>query len=119
MYDIASLQAQLAQLQTSLNVAPVPVVPAPIASPSVTTPIGATRDEIRNIVMEVLREEFSPKPRNPLLASIGKALTEDEQIFLTNHIGSVEKELPKFLESEDGKLAIQSFLFYLKGIYGN
>jgi predicted lipid-binding transport protein (Tim44 family) len=137
MYDIASLQAQLAQLQASLRTQPA--TQAAQATPPVSDANAnsvSSRDYLRSIVKEVLMEEVeaakvamqqkaATTPQEPvsavshLMRSIGNALDENDQVFLTKHIASVESELPKFLETEDGKLAIHSFILYLKGIYGN
>jgi uncharacterized protein YPO0396 len=140
MYDIASLQAQLAQLQASLRTQPATQAAPPVSDANANSVSSvssvSSRDYLRSIVKEVLMEEVeaakvamqqkaATTPQEPvsavshLMRSIGNALDENDQVFLTKHIASVESELPKFLETEDGKLAIHSFILYLKGIYGN
>lgn len=133
MYNIDHLQAQLDALK-SMNVTPRPQVGQSL-----------NQQELRTIVRDILKEELnsfagvaqsveqlpcnqpvvgstpatSSISTNPIIMAVGKLLTVDEQMFLTKHIASLDGDFTNFLESEDGKLAVQSYILYLRGKYGN
>lgn len=131
MYNLEQLQQQLLALQAASNELLKPrqsVNQGYPSSPDTTTPsVTLSKEVIKPIVLEILREELSSiaakaeeqakVQSNPLFKSIGKALKEDEQMFLTKHIDKVQDNLPSFFETEDGQLAVQSFVLYLRGKY--
>lgn len=117
MYDLSVIQNQLDILKSSMQATASPV------RSSIATPSTVSKDDIRNIVKEILREELVPSAAslgngpNPLFMAVGKVLTEEEQVFLTKHITSFEKDFISFLETDDGKLSVQSYMMFIKEKY--
>jgi len=116
--SIELLQKQLATLQAQS------VTPSP-ASPVVSMSIEDLKQVVKAVIAEevtLLKQEGIPtKPveNMSLLQSIGLGLTEEEQIWLSasDKLQGVEKHLPLFFQTEDGKLAVQSFILYYRGVY--
>jgi hypothetical protein len=127
--SIELIRQQLDALQSNPNVLTQQVNPVSISS-----------EDIRRIVKEELATELeqlksSLQPQKPvqtpvtpqqttkvtLLQAIGAALTEEEQLWLSSSdkLQGIEAALPEFFISEDGKLAIQSFIIYYRGLYEN
>jgi len=115
---INTLQQQLAVLQAQS------ALPSP-ASPVVSMSV----EDLKQVVKAVIAEEVSllkkegvptkPIENMSLLQSIGLGLTEEEQLWLSasDKLQGLEEYLPKFFQTEDGKLAVQSFILYYRGVY--
>lgn len=135
MYNIDYLQTQLDALKSTLS------------NTSRPNQMGQSinQPELRTIIRDILKEELnsfagvaqsveqlpcnqqvagstpvaSSISQNPIIIAVGKLLTVDEQVFLTKHIASLDSDFTSFLDTEDGKLAIQSYMLHLRGKYGN
>ena len=116
--SIELLQKQLATLQAQS------VISSP-ASPVVSMSIEDLKQVVKAVIAEevtLLKQEgipIKPVENMSLLQSIGLGLTEEEQIWLSasDKLQGVEKHLPLFFQTEDGKLAVQSFILYYRGVY--
>ena len=124
--SIDELQKRIAELQLAANPQVVPVVPA------VNTP----QPDIKALIRDVIREEMSllkdstlvkPEPTvSPpreltMLEAVGQCLTVDEQTWLSRPeiLAQVEKKLSLYIQTEEGKTAVRSFLTYFRGFYEN
>lgn len=112
------LQAQITALQAQLGTS------------GTTTPVGLSIEDIKQAVKATIAEEVAalkvveqvpPKPieNMSLLHSIGLGLTEEEQLWLSasERLQGLEKNLPLFFQTDDGKLAVQSFILFYRGIF--
>ena len=127
--SIELLQQQLSALQSAQK----PTI-EPVSSPQVSI------EDIRRMVQEevtaklellkgslaIPKEEIPTKVANQakeltIQESIGLSLTEEEQLWLSqsDKLLGIEKHLPEFFQTEDGKLAIQSFMIFYRGKYEN
>lgn len=119
--SINLLQHQLATLQAQVE-KPSSVPASPVAQ-------MLSIDDIRQVVKAAIAEEVSslkkldevPKPIEnlTLLQSIGLCLTEEEQIWLSasDKLLGLDKHLPLFFQTNDGKLAVSSFMEYYRNCY--
>lgn len=124
--SIDELQKRIAELQLAATPQVVPVVPA----------INTPQPDIKALIRDVIREEMSllkdstlvkPEPMlSPvkeltMLESIGKCLTEEQQLWLSKPdiLAQVEKKLATYFQTEEGKTAVRSFLTYFRGFYEN
>lgn len=117
--SINLLQHQLATLQAQVQ-KPTPASPvAPVLS----------IDDIRQVVKAAIAEEVSslkkveetPKliENLTLLQSIGLCLTEEEQVWLSasDKLLGLDKHLPLFFQTSEGKLAVSRFMEYYRNVY--
>lgn len=124
--SIDELQKRIAELQLATTPQVVPVVPA------VNTP----QPDIKALIRDVIREEMSllkdstlvkPEPMTvpvkelTMLEAVGQCLTVDEQTWLSRPeiLAQVEKKLSLYIQTEEGKTAVRSFLTYFRGFYEN
>ena len=117
--SINLLQQQLATLQ------------AQNSSLSPASPVAPTLsiDDIKQVVKAAIAEEVASLkkegvPTKPienltLLQSIGLSLTVEEQTWLSasDKLQGLERHLPLFFQTEDGKLAVTYFMQYYRSIY--
>lgn len=114
------LQAQIATLQAQLG------------TPNTGASTGLSLEDIKKAVKDTIAEEVAalkvveqvpikPIENISLLQSIGLGLTQEEQIWLSasDKLQGLEAHLPRFFQTEDGKLAVQSFILYYRGVYDN
>lgn len=132
----SQLLAEISKMQTSLsgnNTAPPQQAQIPAFVPSNIL----TESDVRRIVQEVLSEEVNalkdslnlgkvaePAPQQQQIPAeptiqdaVNLALNEEERNWLlqNSNYTIIEQKLPQFLMTEDGQLAIQSLLIYLRG----
>jgi len=124
--SLEQIEQQLNELRASKNVTP---------STNIPKASDITVDSLKELIREVVVQEISlvkdsltpvveqnaviPVQINPnmsLFESIGLGLTPDEQTWLSqpDKLQGVQQHLPIFFQTEDGKLAIQSFIIYYK-----
>ena len=128
------LLAEISKMQSSLsgNNA-VPLQQVQIPSQQLVPSQILTEADVRRIVQEVLSEEINalknsfqaanppqvaPETTQPTIKdAVNLALNEEERNWLlqNNNYATIEQKLPSFLMTEDGQLAIQSLLLYLRG----
>ena len=124
----SQLLAEITRMQSSLSVnQPVATTPTPVIS-------TFTEADVRRIAQDVLAEELNalknslnlgqsapthiPETTQPTIQdAVNLALNEEERNWLlqNNNYATIEEKLPQFLMTEDGQLAIQSLLLYLRG----
>lgn len=123
----AQILQQIAQLQTTMG------GNKPTVAPQTTIEqANLSVEDVVKIARQVFVEELAvlkdstpevneAKEVSPLVSAINAGLTAEERIWLFNpeRLQHVEEQLPKFLLTEDGKLAIQSFIIYFRGLYEN
>lgn len=124
---------QIAQLQSTMG-GNTPVQPAIPTTSQPPVQNYLTENDVSRIAKQVLAEELlalkdstapkltqAPQEISPLVRSINEGLTEEERMWLyhPDRLKDVDKHLPDFLLTEDGKLAIQSFIIYFRGLYEN
>ena len=124
--SLEQIEQQLNELRASKNVT---------SSTNIPKASDITVDSLKELIREVVVQEISlvkdsltpvveqnaviPVQINTnmsLFESIGLGLTPDEQTWLSqpDKLQGVQQHLPIFFQTEDGKLAIQSFIIYYK-----
>lgn len=120
------LFAEIAKMQGSLS-----------GNPTAPQYSGLTDVDVRRIAKEVITEELNAlkdslpqaappqtpavetQPEPTIQDAVNLALNEDERNWLiqNNNFSTIEQKLPRFLMTEDGQVAIQSLLIYLRSGY--
>jgi len=78
---------------------------------------GVTLADIKQVIKDTVAEELAAlrKPEVKeltLLQAVGAALSQEDQVWLSDpaRLQGVEKQLPLFFQSEDGRNAIKAFV---------
>lgn len=110
--------ASIEQLQEQLN--SLKNIPVPGVKPPT---MGLSIEDIRQTVKDVLAAELAllkaPKPLT-LLEAIGLALTQEEQVWLSDpaRLQGVEMHLPLFFQTQEGQASVRAFVKYYKEAHG-
>lgn len=116
MNEVELLQARIAALQGT------------------NAPASTGSSEVKELIRQVIREEIgsskdttvvkpepAPQPVKELslLESIGKCISEEEQIWLSNTevLKASVPALSKYFQTETGTAAVRSFVKYFRGSY--
>lgn len=132
--SLEQIERQLLELRAGKNTSVLPYPPVEV-QPAVT--VDTLRELIKDVVANelalvkdslavnqplvvekpVIRDEINPKMG--LLEAIGLGLTLEEQNWLSqpDKVQNINQHLPLFFQTEDGKLAVQSFIIYYKGVF--
>ncbi|MCX6733076.1 MAG: hypothetical protein NTV98_06070 [Candidatus Roizmanbacteria bacterium] len=134
--SLEQIERQLQELRNNKAPVNLPYMPNTQVLPTeiVEQPVLSV-EELKNLIREVVVQEISlvkdslipiqqeitvgkeTNPKLTMLEAIGLSLTPEEQtwLFHIDKLQHIQDHLPIFFQTEDGKLAIQSFLIYYQG----
>lgn len=131
MSSLTALQNQLAALQ-SQAVKPAilePAVQQPLQNISASSQmVTLSTDDLQRMVKDAVATAIAevrtlPQENNmkelSLLEAVGLCLTEEEQVWLSDPVKlkGLDRHIPRFIQTEEGKLFVQTFMKYYRGVY--
>lgn len=135
--SLEHIERQLQELRANKPQSALPYPPTSVEQPIVS--LESLKELIREVVVQevalvkdslvtapIVNEQTAPlqqeiDPKMSLFQAIGLGLTVEEQNWLSqpNIFQGIQQHLPLFFQTEDGKLAVQSFIIYYKGVHND